>query len=210
MFNTDAGLMTLAGMDVEYDDYIDENLNRPHAWRDLEKKVTEFKTSCPYATVAFDSFSALGDILMYQIQAGHADQQPQLQEYNMHKGKAEDFLIGLATLTRRCNIVITCHEELIKDELIGSISYHPLFVGKKLIPRIPGYFDEVYRMFAEESRKDGVTSTRYGFHTKPGRQFTARTRLPGLDSVEYWTLEEGLYPHVMAKVQKVLAKEAKK
>jgi hypothetical protein len=200
--------MTLAGLDAEYDDFIDEDPMRPRAWREFCLKLSKIKNDCQYATVAFDNFSTIGDMMMYQVQAGHANLQPTLPEYGIHKSMAEDFLIGLTTLSKRCNVVLTCHEELIKDELIGSISYQPLFVGKKLIPRIPGYFDEVYRMFAEETKKDGQVHTKYGFHTKPGRNYTARTRLPGLDPVEYWTLEEGLYPLVMSKVQRALRRKA--
>jgi hypothetical protein len=75
-------------------------------------------------------------------------------------------------MTLPCDVILTAHLDVDKDEATGRMFVGPMFVGK-LKQRIPILFDELYCM----QTKNTSTGIVYSLLTRSDGIFKARTRL---------------------------------
>ena len=200
VFDYDGGILSLRGKDVEYDPYVDTVRNgilAKSAWDMTLDKLGEFSKECPFATVALDSISTLETSIIARLCATASTTRPSLQVYGDLIRADKKLFLDLLALP--CNIVVTAHEQVIKDEISGGLMIRPLIVGKQLPGQLPMFFDEVYRQHIGEGKDKEVE---YLIHTKGGRNFTAKSRLGVLDPVE-----ESDFQGILRKVEKSIEEE---
>lgn len=97
---------------------------------------------------------------------------PTLPEYNK-MGILAIEMIGILARTP-CNLILTGHVELYKDDERGKIHAGILVSGKKLKVKLPLLFDEVYYVEGKEENSGSVT---YTYQTANNGFYQARTRM---------------------------------
>ena len=102
--------------------------------------------------------------------AGRLGGPPFQQDYLPAMSMIENAIKDIVTLP--CDVILTAHLDVDKDEATGRMFVGPLFVGK-LKQRIPLLFDELY---CAQSKKSAAGTT-YGLLTRSDGIFKARTRL---------------------------------
>jgi len=144
---------------------------------ELEKQARDGKL--PWKTVVLDSLTTWCDALMREIIRqnpgikGAAPGMPGLQTYGIFGAKFREQLSRLLALP--CNVVVTAHIAIDKDEHTGEILRRPLVIGRNA-SYLPIIFGEVYRAFTE-IKDDKVT---YWAQTQATPSYIARTQIPGL------------------------------
>lgn len=94
---------------------------------------------------------------------------PAMQDYQVARLFFKQMLGELLNLP--CNLVVTAHVQMDKDEITGEILRTPMIAGK-LSRELPILFPEVYRSYV----KDG----KYLAQTKSDSKFQCRTQIRGL------------------------------
>lgn len=134
----------------------------------------------PYKTIALDSLTTFSDASMqYLIKANpgvikristQGVQLPVLQDYGMARiwFKA---VIG-ALLALPCNVVVTAHIQVEKDEATGQILRTPMMTGK-LAQELPIYFGEVWRAYRDDKGEHWA-------QTQTDSRYKCRSQIPGL------------------------------
>jgi hypothetical protein len=79
------------------------------------------------------------------------------------------------------NVIIVCKEEFDKDDATGSMLYQPMMPGKQLGPKLPYFFDEVWRLVAGEQNGGQRFNA---ICTRGNYQFVARSRSGNLADFE--------------------------
>ena len=185
-------LLTYAGHDIEYEEFLPENLSMkatslsdkqrkriPSAERaksDAGHKLyqrweTDFETKLaenyfePYNVIGFDSMTTLSDMVMDSILAinGRAGQWPQQDDYGPQ-------MLAVASIVRTATAIgktvyFTGHVETVKDEVTSRIMNQPMLTGR-LRAKIPLLFSEILLMSAESDARGNVN---YTCQTKPDR-----------------------------------------
>lgn len=136
----------------------------------------------PYKTYVIDSLTTLVDSLMQEIMTSMPSnkrmsagtvQVPMLSDYNVLSGYFKQTLNQILSLP--CNVIVTAHVQLNKDEMTGEIFREPLLPGK-LAKFLPVVFEEVYRAFTIQ--KDGQTG--YFAQTQSANGYTCRSQIKNL------------------------------
>lgn len=94
---------------------------------------------------------------------------PAMQDYQVARLFFKQFLTEL--INWPCNLVVTAHVQVDKDELTGEILRTPMLAGK-LSRELPIYFSEVHRSFVREGK--------YWAQTKSDARYQCRTQIPGI------------------------------
>lgn len=94
---------------------------------------------------------------------------PAMQDYQVARLFFKQILGELLNLP--CNLIVTAHVQIDKDEITGEILRTPMLAGK-LSRELPILFPEVHRSFV----KDG----KYLGQTKSDARYTCRTQIRGL------------------------------
>jgi len=102
--------------------------------------------------------------------AGRLGGPPFQQDYLPAMSMIENAIKDMMTLP--CDVILTAHLDVDKDEATGRMFVGPLFVGK-LKQRIPVLFDELYCMQTKNTSAGIV----YNLLTRSDGTFKARTRL---------------------------------
>lgn len=159
----DRGLQTLRGKPVKALPY------NPDDWAAFRKEVMDWRKGPKYdcLTFAVDSLSMAADSAMRYVlnKNGRAGQQPNIAEWGEAIREVKDLLGYLTTLP--CNVVVTAHMEMVKDELLGDLQYRPLIFGKDLPSRLPIYFDDVFKTVVQTKLEGGKTVSSYRLQVKP-------------------------------------------
>jgi hypothetical protein len=113
--------------------------------------------------------------------AGRKGMAPHQQDYLPAMVMIENAIKDLVSLP--CDVILTAHLDVDKDEATGRMFVGPLFVGK-LKQRVPLLFDELY---CAQVRRSAAGET-YNLLTRSDGIFKARTRL-GREGI-FETLEE--------------------
>jgi phage nucleotide-binding protein len=138
----------------------------------------EIKKDLKYKTIVLDSLTTFGDEMMkylMRINPGikrnttRGVQLPTLQDYGLARGFFKAFIQELLNIP--CNIVVTAHIQIDKDEHTGAIVRSPMFAGK-LAKELPIYFSEVY--------VSSVKDNKYMAQTQSDYKFSCRTQIKGL------------------------------
>lgn len=159
----DRGLATLRGKDVGY------KMLSIDDWLVLKNTVQEWRKGAPegFQTFALDSITMASEAAMAYVlkKNGHTGQQPNIGEWGDAIREVKDLLGYITTLP--CNVVVTAHMQIVKDELLGDIQYQPLIFGKDLPSRMPIYFDEVYLTTISNTITGGQKTNEYQLQVKP-------------------------------------------
>lgn len=135
----------------------------------------------PYQTVVIDSLTLYTDQMLKEIveqnpgikrQASPTVKLTAMQDYMILNSHFKNMLIRILQLP--CNVVVTAHIQVNKDEITGEITREPLLPGK--LPSIlPMLFEEVYRTYAADGK--------YLAQTQSNAQYQARSQIKGLPAV---------------------------
>lgn len=173
---------------LTYDQYRD-GAQPGSAFSNAEAKLRELgvaiKTGTGPATVALDSLTFMEKSLgsrVLMMDGKPANSPLQLNHYKIIISQLEDFISKLCALD--CNVIVTAHEDVDKDEITGAVSRGIRVVGKALPSVLPGYFNEVW--YAEvHAGTVQSPAPQYKIRTSPTNQIIARSVYTGrIDPVE--------------------------
>ena len=151
-----------------------EDPAKPTAWKlwssEIKRRFASkyFDNIASYATdLTSMSSAAMNEVLN---KAGRPGGVPQQNDYLPQMTMIENAMRFILSLP--CDVYILAHVNIIKDEIVGRLSYSPLITGK-LVVRVPLMFSEIYVALTRETAK----GLEYRFLTQAAGSYTARTRL---------------------------------
>lgn len=130
-------------------------------------------------TFVLDSLTLWAEAVLNHIlkARGAKDGVAQTQEWQIQMNALRDYCKLLTNLP--CDVVLTAHQAVDKDEATGRIFAAPLVTGQ-LKARLPALFDEIWVAGSRET-KDG---TEWHVQTQPASIYMARSRLARLGKIE--------------------------
>ena len=148
-----------------------DDLRDIYAWCERSNEAKQFQTIC------IDSLSEIAEVVLNNAKRQVKDPR---QAYGELIEKMETTIRMFRDLPGR-NIYMSAKMEPTKDELTGVIKYAPAMPGNKLGPKLPYFFDEVFRL--------GINKTTQGesyrfLQTQPDLQYEAKDRSGALAPVE--------------------------
>lgn len=176
-----------------------DSWKKPGAFREWEREMDSRKREGFFdalGTYVLDSSSKWSDSLMFAILQtnSRAGQNPQIQDYLVQQLTAVDWIGQL--MSYPCNVLVTAHLGIEKDELTGKIESGPLMYGK-LAKKLPIAFDECY-VTRPKATPQGV---KYQLQVHNDGYYIAKTRIGGSKFSQY---ED---PDVKALMRKAQAPE---
>src|SRR5690606_25453099 len=185
---------TLSGWkDIYYDSFLQDGDNKNFKplsdayakLNELQKSLVDKETGVEYKTVAIDSLTYLGKMIVYYIATltNHWDSNTkkvalQIQDW---EAVAEELTkYTMAALSLPCHVIITSHEKVAaRMDSAGNtleVNYLPGRIGQKFPTECPGLFDEVYRMVVMPSANPNKRAD-YKVQTERDRKWVAKSRL---------------------------------
>jgi GTPase SAR1 family protein len=160
------------------------------AWEDDWHKRISSNFFADYDWVCFDSMTNFSDLIMSRVmhKNGRYGKQPEQADYGAEMTVMRNIISDLTTL--ECNILVTAHVELSKDEYTGRIYGQIMFTGKNRI-RVPTKFTDIFATLVEEDEKTGA---RFLIRTVPDRlnpvvRVSKTLKIEGLNDVEDVTID---------------------
>ena len=161
IIDTDYGIDILSGQDIEYDEYYvrvgDEGAKTK--WTEILAKVEEFTEDPPHATLVIDSLTTLTDVAVAYILGKTGRTSLQLQDYTPVFDELTKLIIRLRRVP--VNVVVTAHEETLRDEYRGRLVIRPLVIGKEFPKRVPIYFNNIYCAMVDKPKSASAEPERY-------------------------------------------------
>lgn len=150
----------------------------------------------PYKTIVIDSMTTMSDRIMEYLMKSNpgikrtltkGGQAPALQDYGVFRIFMKQFIAEI--LSFPCNVIMTAHIEIVKDEMTGALLRVPMLTGK-LSKELPIYFEEVYYASVEGEG----TSRKHVLQTQSDRKFNCRTQrgLPPKINLSYEALASNI------------------
>jgi phage nucleotide-binding protein len=175
ILSAEAGLLPLAGLDVDADVVEVTTIDT------LRAAYTELRAGDHgYDWVALDSVSEIAEVVISSEKAKVKDPR---QAY----GALQDEMIKIMRAFRdlSCGVYFSAKLSTTKDEATGRISYGIGMPGAKLGEAIPYLFDEVFRLVVvdEDDGSGGKIANRYLLTSTDGRS-VAKDRSGRLDKLE--------------------------
>jgi hypothetical protein len=148
-----------------------DDLRDVHLWCQQSVEAKRFQS------IGLDSISEIGEVVLNNARALVKDPR---QAYGELIEKMETTIRAFRDLPGK-NILVSAKMEPTKDELSGIVKYGPSMPGQKLGPKLPYFFDLVFRL--------GITKDQQGkdfrfLQTQPDLQFEAKDRSGALLPVE--------------------------
>jgi len=198
----DNGMLSLQDKDIEYYTIDEKPTTDPDAIKilgdrlatkgDAYTKTVELlehflNTLDKDSTLVLDSLSLFSDYALEKVLALESVKSPRIQDW----GSSQKLIEKTMQLLRQgqCNIIVIAHEQFVKDEDSGMISWLPLTIGK-LASKLPLYFDEVYHSYVERGKGTKKGEVIYGIETTPTRRTTAKSRCKLSGNIEFPTFEK--------------------
>jgi len=175
IIDTDFGLDTLAGKDIEYEEYYARigQEGASEAWPAVLDKAEEFVKNPPRDTLAIDSLTTLFDSVIAYVLNKAKRNVLQIQDYMTIYDEITTLIVKLRKVP--CHVLVTAHEEVYRDELSGRINYRPLVIGNKFSPKLPIFFNNIYNIVVDIPKKgDRVADRR--LLVQPDGQRLAKTQ----------------------------------
>lgn len=156
ILDTDFGLETLVGQDVEYEEFYARagEQGAKDVWPKILAKVEEFIKNPPHATLGVDSFTTLTDVAVAHVVGKAGRTSLQLQDYTSLYDELTKLIIRLRRVP--VNVVITAHEETSRDDETGKLMIRPLVVGDKFPKRVPIFFNNIYCAMVDSKKGNGA------------------------------------------------------
>jgi len=182
-------LDSLAGFDVEYEEFLPDKLNlavkslsteankkaQPSKLKTVQSYQNwekHFETNLEsgyfdqFDAILFDSITTFSDMVMDEVLRlnSREGQWPQQDDYGPQMNAIMKVFRVLTSMGK--TIYATGHMELVKDETSGRIVYQPLVTGR-LKTKLPLLFSQIFALHAEAGQDKKVN---YKLQTKPDRQ----------------------------------------
>jgi phage nucleotide-binding protein len=139
----------------------------------------------PYRTVVLDSITTFSASLMNEVMRQNPGDEgkrsrvsdttvPHLKDYQIAISHFKNTVAQLLSLP--CNVVVTAHLQIDKDEMTGEILRQPLIFGKDLPGWLPMVFEEVYYasvIAGKDNKAEHQAQAR-------GPKYVCRTQIPAL------------------------------
>lgn len=130
-----------------------------------------------FASIALDSITEIGEVVLNNAKRQVKDPR---QAYGELIEKMESLVRAFRDIPNK-NVLMSAKMEPTKDEMSGIVKYGPSMPGAKLGPKLPYFFDEVFRLGVNKDPQ----GTQYRFlQTQPDLQFVAKDRSGALASME--------------------------
>ena len=163
---------------VPFTEFEKENSKHPTAWDAFERAYAEHKKLGFFkevGTFVIDSLTMMAEALMNKlvkraIKGDRTPGVPILQDWMIQMITLQNVLKEVTSLP--CDVLITAHNDIDKDEVTGKISAGPMVTGK-LKARLPIIFDELWVAIAKGTAK----GSEYSLLTQNDGYWKARTRL---------------------------------
>lgn len=148
-----------------------EDLRDVHLWCLQSREAGQFQS------IGLDSSSEIAEVILNNAKRQVKDPR---QAYGELIEKMETLIRAFRDLPNK-NVLISAKMEPTRDELSGVVKYGPSMPGAKLGPKLPYFFDEVFRL--------GIGKDQQGkefrfLQTQPDLQFEAKDRSGALSHVE--------------------------
>lgn len=160
-----------------------EDLTDAYNWCRNSAEAKQFQS------IGLDSISEIAEVVLNNAKRQVKDPR---QAYGELIEKMETTIRAFRDLHGK-NVYMAAKMEPQKDELTGVIKYLPSMPGSKLGPKLPYFFDEVFRLAVN---KDQAGQPYRYLQTQPDLQYEAKDRSGALAAMEY--------PHLTAIFQKIL------
>lgn len=163
--------------DIIVQDFSGDSYKDPKKFREWEREFGQMQRDSLFehiGTYAVDSVTKWADALMHEIvkKGGMKnDGIPQQRDYLVQQMTAVDYLEKFCDLP--CNVIVTGHIGLEKDEVTGKLETGLLLAGK-LSGKVPLVFDEKWL-----TRTEGKSDVRYVVQTRNDGYYKAETRMGG-------------------------------
>lgn len=121
-------------------------VNAMNDWKEDGKSIGGIYTWGPKDVFVVDSLTFLGNAIQNHVMklANRAGQKPQIQDFGAAIDAQESVIETLYNPAVQCNIVVTAHLNMTKDELQGGVQKAmPSALGQKLPAKIARYFNNV-------------------------------------------------------------------
>lgn len=161
------GADILGGIEGELEAY-----DGPDDWTRFKTKITEWeKGGCPFRTVALDSLSLAGDSIVEWAKLENGNRSHLVSPADW--GRA---IVEVKKTIRRlkklgCNLVITAHFNVEKDELLGGMVWEPAIFGAKLPKELPTLFNDVWLLKITNKLEGTKTVTSRVLQLAPDQRF---------------------------------------
>jgi hypothetical protein len=142
-----------------------------------------------FQSIALDSISEIAEQVLNNAKRQVKDPR---QAYGELIEKMETLIRCFRDIPGK-NVYVSAKMEPQKDEMTGVVKYTASMPGSKLGPKLPYFFDEVFRLGVG---KDPQGNSYRFFQTQPDLQFVAKDRSGALAAMEY--------PHLGAVFSKIL------
>lgn len=160
-----------------------DDLTDAYNWCNNSAEARQFQTIC------LDSLSEIAEVVLNNAKRQVKDPR---QAYGELMEKMETVIRLFRDLAGK-HVYMSAKMEPAKDELTGVVRYLPSMPGTKLGPKLPYFFDEVFRLGVQRA-SDG---TQFRFlQTQPDLQYEAKDRSGALGPMEY--------PHLGSVFSKII------
>lgn len=197
----DNGMLSLSGKDIKYitisnktttdPDFLStvgEKLASKDAYTKAAKLIEYWANNLtPKDTLVVDSFSFLNEYAMDYVLRLAGQATPRIQDWGAAQGMLINILEQINDVA--CNVIIIAHNQFVKDEQSGFVSWLPDTIGK-LATKVSVYFDEVYLTGVERGKGTEREQVIYYIDTVPSRATTAKSRLKLPNRIEFPTYEK--------------------
>jgi phage nucleotide-binding protein len=170
VLSAEGGLLSLAGLDVEYIEIKSiDDLRRAYLW------IKESDDAVRFESVALDSISEIAEVVLSAEKAGNKDPR---KAYGEMADQMTDLIRAFRDLPK--NVYFSAKMEKTQDEA-GRLLYAPSMPGNKVGQNLPYFFDEVLALRVEKNA-DGQTVR--ALMTDSDGLWTAKDRSGKLDDFE--------------------------
>ena len=167
-------------------------------------KMKLWKSSCPFASIGFDSLTSLGDLIISELIVGKGGVKKvgtitvaSIEDYGGEAAGLKEIIGWLKRIP--CHAWMTAHVISVDTKELGGKIHNErtlLTGGKKIAATLPGYFDEVINFNTENSVVQGERPKYVCFSTPNGLDF-AKTSFD-LDA-KYDLTGKQFFPEVYGK-----------
>lgn len=172
ILSAESGLLSLrrTNIPVILIDHVGD-LQEAYEWCARSREAQQFQTVC------LDSASEIAEQVLNNAKRQVKDPR---QAYNELLEKMESVIRLFRDLPGK-NVYFSAKMEPTKDELTGIVKYGPAMPGNKLGPKLPYFFDEVFRLGINKA----ATGETYRYlQTQPEMQYDAKDRSGALAAIE--------------------------
>lgn len=176
MFSFDGGVDTAAGLDIDYDIYVEDNRHKPSAYRRFLEDWKKVCADTKYESLILDNISNLSKFIMDELIFVNQLVDKNLGDktwdlYRILKNKMYDIITMTQTSTKY--VVCTALPEWEVDKNSGEMRILPSTEGR-FRQEIPSWFGEVYYTWVDKDQKG---NKQYRLRTKGDGKYIAKSRI---------------------------------